>query len=93
MGGRKQADRVCFLLFQINSAVVKPEMKLIPCSFQSSQLHSEAGENVNRACNSRAGQTRHRFQNGRVRGPHAKKNETLAWALEQNHVEGECVFV
>ena len=34
-GGRKPGDWCCFLLFQINKAVVKPEVNLIPCSFKS----------------------------------------------------------
>lgn len=73
MGGRKQSDRFCFLLFQINRAVVKPEVNLIPGGFKSSQLLSETGKNVNRACNSRAGQNTHRFPTGLSVGPTPRK--------------------
>lgn len=73
MGGRKQSDRFCFLLFQINRAVVKPEVNVIPCGFKSSQLHSGTGKNVNRACNCRAGQNTHRLHTGESAGSGPRK--------------------
>lgn len=73
MGGGKQSDRFCFLLFQINRAFVKPELNLIPCGFKNSQLHSGTGKNVNRACNSRAGQNTHRFHMGESMGSVPRK--------------------
>lgn len=73
MGRRKQSDRFCFLLFQINRALVKPEVNLIPRSFKNSQLHSGTGKNVNRACNPRAGQNTHRFHMGESMGPMPRK--------------------